>query len=97
MTRSVASYVVCLHVDGSVSSHGAPSDVFAHEPELIKEELEKEHEKEVEEEKAEAAPTPAAAAPAQEAGPAEPVSDGKLILAEEVEVSSECLALFHSR
>ncbi|KAL1703735.1 hypothetical protein EV121DRAFT_260520 [Schizophyllum commune] len=84
MTRSVASYVVCLHVDGSVSSHGAPSDVFAHEPELIKEELEKEHEKEVEEEKAEAAPAPAAA-PAQEAGPAEPVSDGKLILAEEVE------------
>ena len=59
--------------------------------------IEKEHEKEVKEEKAGAAPAPAAAAPAQEAGPAEPVSDGKLILAEEVEVSLERFSFLYSR
>ncbi|KAL1740785.1 P-loop containing nucleoside triphosphate hydrolase protein [Schizophyllum fasciatum] len=83
-TRPVASYAVCLHIDGTVSSHGAPQDVFAHEPELVKEEAEREHEKEVGEDKETPAPA-AAPAPAPPGEPAASKSDGKLILAEEVE------------
>lgn len=83
VTRAVASYVVCLHVDGSVSSHGSPRDVFSHEPELVLEETQKEHEKEVKGEKAEVVADTVVLA--TEASTSEPETDGKLILAEEVE------------
>lgn len=78
LTRPFASYAVALHTDGCVSSHGTTQEVFAHEPELVQEE--KEEQAAIEKAEETADETPMADAPAAQKG------DGKLIVAEEIEV-----------
>ena len=77
LTRPIAAYAVALHTDGCVSSHGTTQEVFAHEPELVQEEKEEQAAIEKAEEVVDDSATPD--------DHAAPKSDGKLIVAEEIE------------
>ncbi|KAL1697496.1 P-loop containing nucleoside triphosphate hydrolase protein [Schizophyllum commune] len=77
LTRPIAAYAVALHTDGCVSSHGTTQEVFAHEPELVQEEKEEQAAIEKAEEIVDDSATPE--------DHAAPKSDGKLIVAEEIE------------
>ncbi|KAL1741080.1 hypothetical protein HDZ31DRAFT_46206, partial [Schizophyllum fasciatum] len=77
LTRPIASYAVALHTDGCVSSHGTVQEVFAHEPELVQEEKEEQAAIEKSEGVVDDIGEPE--------DRAAPKSDGKLIVAEEVE------------
>ncbi|KAI5825519.1 hypothetical protein K523DRAFT_323377 [Schizophyllum commune Tattone D] len=77
LTRPIAAYAVALHTDGCVSSHGTTQEVFAHEPELVQEEKEEQATIEKAEEIVDDSATPD--------DHAAPKSDGKLIVAEEIE------------
>ncbi|KAF7306582.1 ATP-binding cassette transporter [Mycena indigotica] len=86
MAKPIASYVVSMDVDGTIHSHGSITEALAHD-EVLAEELSKDEkilDKKTNEVDAAAAPV-------------EPKSDGKLIVAEEIEeghVSMDSLKLY---
>ncbi|KAF7306575.1 ATP-binding cassette transporter [Mycena indigotica] len=86
MAKPIASYVVSMDVDGTIHSHGSITEALAHD-EVLAEELSKD-EKNLDEKTDGVDPA---------AAPVEPKSDGKLIVAEEVEeghVSMDSLKLY---
>ena len=88
-TRNIANFVVSLGVDGRIAAQGTVQEVLAHEPELAVE-AEKE---EAEIKKVEEIEGQPEVPPAEE----ETKSDGKLIVAEEVEeghISWKALKLY---
>ncbi|TRM65976.1 hypothetical protein BD626DRAFT_427540 [Schizophyllum amplum] len=89
LTRNIANFVVSLGIDGRIAAQGTVKEVLAHEPELaIEAEKEEKEMKQVEEIDGQVEVPPAAE---------ESKSDGKLIVAEEIEeghISWKALKLY---